>query len=150
MQRDDNVTPFRPRRSPQKRYAGGGGWKSPRGMVLAMHALTLSTFAVFFFGSGLVDWLALAIGVAALAIAAGRREEGMPWARTHHEMGLRTLVIGGAVWTLGSLLGIIPGLGVVVLAVQVGVCLWVLLRAGVGFGRGAMRLPMSNPRGPVL
>ncbi len=146
----DNVTPFRPRKSPQKRYAGAGGLKSPRGQVVAMHALTLTAFAIFFFGGGVSDWLALAVAIAALAIAAGRREEGMPWARTHHEMGLRTLVIGGAVWTLSSLLAFIPAAGIAIIAVRIAVLLWVLLRAGVGLGRAAMRLPMSNPKGALL
>lgn len=149
MRSQNNVTPFRPRRP--KRGNPGDGLRTPRGQVLLLHALTLTTFGLFLattlqLAPPVVDWLALALGVASLAIAASRRVDGMPWARTHHEMGVRTLVIGAAVWTLARLAGLIPGVGAFVGYALIAVVGWVAIRALVGFIRGMLRQPFANPK----
>lgn len=157
--RRNNVTPFRPRRK-EKRSAGER-IRTPRGQVLLMHGLTLIGFGlsianrIFFAGSSDIwlsslPWIALALGVAAVAIAASQRETGMPWTRTHHEMGLRTILIGAVAMMLASLLGFIPFInpfiGLVILAIGA----WVGLRASYGFIAGFLRLPMPRPRSLLI
>jgi uncharacterized membrane protein len=143
----DNVTPFRPRRPPPKR---SDPLKSHRGKAVIVHALTLGAFATYLFANPPVTFFGLALGIAAIAIAASNRREGMPWATTHHEQGLRTIVIGAAVWTLGSLLAFFPALASVSFGITVVVALWVLLRAGVGIVLAGLRKPVPNPRGMLI
>ncbi|MBI1251685.1 MAG: hypothetical protein GC189_09465 [Alphaproteobacteria bacterium] len=147
----DNVTPFR-RRRPAPRKGGGMGWKSHRGKALMAHGLTLGAFAIyFFFPAPPISYLGLAVGIAAVAIAAGNRDDGMPWARTHHEHVLRTLIIGAAVWTLSSLL-LLFGSGFLSFVVwtRIAVCVWVLIRSGVGLILASLRKPIPHPRGALL
>ena len=146
----DNVTPFRPRRPQRPAPKKSDPLKSHRGKVLIVHALTLAAFAIYLFTSAPVTFLGLAFGIAAIAIASSNRREGMPWAITHHEQGLRTIVIGAAVWTLGSLLAFIPAMSSVSFGISIVVALWVLLRSGAGLVLGALRKPVLNARGMLL
>lgn len=147
----DNVTPFRPRRAPNPPPGSTGpGWKTPRGLALIGHGLTLATFMTYFFGSGAVDYVALGLGVAALAIAASRREEGMPWARTHHEFTLRTLIGGGAIWLLALLSSAIPGVGAYASYGLLAVLIWVAVRSIVGAVRAVLRRPIPSPTTPLF
>jgi uncharacterized membrane protein len=115
-----------------------------------MHGLTLGAFAGFFLLGGMLEFIAMAAGIAAIAIAATNRQDGMPWARTHHEFGLRTLIIGGVTWVLAGLAGAIPLIGMVAWFVMIGVLLWVGLRGVVGLLRGAARQPMERPTGLLI
>lgn len=147
MSRPDNVVPLRPRRRPRKQL----DLKAPRSQVLLVHGLTALTFGLYLLTKGPWDYVATAFGVAALAIAASRRSDGMPWACTHHEFALRTLLIGGVGWVLASLLGLVPGVGAAgALWALLGVCAWVGLRVVWGFARGVVRLPILRPKTPLI
>ncbi|MES1197286.1 MAG: hypothetical protein ABUL55_01560 [Pseudomonadota bacterium] len=158
----DNVTPFRRRKPqrPQRSPSPGGGLATHRGRAVLVHALTLASFAVSFFAPGIVlgftgsvdaarfaGFFGLALGFAALFVAAGNRQSAMPWAQTHHEHVVRTLVIGYAVWTLASLLTYFGPLGVAAFFIQVGVLIWVVVRAGVGLVLAILRKPIPRPKG---
>jgi uncharacterized membrane protein len=103
---------------------------------------------------GLLNYVVLALVIAAVLIAASNRREGMPWAMTHHEFALRTLVIGWAVTTLVRLLGYLPGVGaatfLVILIVTVVVLLWTFLRGSVALVFAVLRKPMPRPTGLLL
>jgi len=146
MARPDNVVPLRPRKRPRRKL----DLRAPRSQVLIVHALTAATLALHYFAGGALRYLAVALGVAAIAIAAARRTEGMPWACTHHEFALRTLLIGGVAWVLAMLAGIVPVLagytGFAILAI----CAWVAVRVVWGLFRGVMRLPILRPKTPLL
>jgi len=147
MARPENVVPLRPRRRRQtKRW----DLKAPRSQVLLVHGLTLATFCLHLAGAGALRYVAIALGVAAVAIAAARRQDGMPWACTHHEYALRTLVFGAAASILVSLLALAPGMAPYAGYGDLGVLAWVGLRTVWGFGRGLLRLPMMRPRSPLF
>jgi uncharacterized membrane protein len=152
MTRPDNVTPFRPRRPPPKMQRSGNPLKSHRGKVLFVHAMTLAAFLCyaasrFYLGGGsIVSYVGLGFGIAAAAVAATNRREGMPWAVTHHEHALRTVVIGAASWMLASLLLFLPMVGAVVFYIMIGIAIWTLVRASVDFVLGIMRKPIPNPK----
>jgi uncharacterized membrane protein len=177
MPQPDNVTPFRPRRAPP-RPAPGNPLKSHRGKAVIVHTLTLVAFAISLFTTlaslrptlvasgiamnvgappvalGLLNYLVLALVIAAVLIAASNRSEGMPWATTHHEFALRTLVIGWAVTTLVRLLGLLPGVGVatllVIVIVTAVVLLWTFVRGSVALVFAVLRKPMPRPTGLLL
>ena len=140
-----NVTPFR--RARPQRPRGGDPLKSHRGKAVIVHALTLATFAIYMFTSGPLTFLGLALGIAAVAIAASNRHEGMPWAMTHHEQALRTIVLGAAIWTLASLLTFLPALGVATPWIHIAVAIWAGLRAAIGLVMAGLRRAMPNPKG---
>ncbi|MGE3248978.1 MAG: hypothetical protein AB7J28_01465 [Hyphomonadaceae bacterium] len=144
----DNVTPFR--RRPKPRPEPSNPLRSHRGKVLLVHALTLTAFAIYFLLTTPWTYIGLALGIAAVAIAASNRHEGMPWALTHHEQATRTIIIGAVAWTLGSLLAFIPGLGVATPWIHIIVALWVGLRALIGFVLAGLRRPVPNPRGFLI
>ena len=146
MARPENVVPLRPRRRPRRQFDP----RAPRTQVLIVHTLTAATFALHFVADGALRYLAVALGVAAIAIAAGRRTEGMPWACTHHEFALRTLLIGGVAWVLVLLAGLLPGVGAFAGIAVLVICAWVALRVVWGFVRGVMRLPITRPRTPLI
>lgn len=147
----DNVTPFR-RRPPPKPVQRSGGVSSHRGKAVLTHALTLAAFAMsFFFGAPPLSYLALAVGVAAAAIALANRQDAMPWAQTHHEHAVRTLIGGFALWTLSGLLAFINGAMVIwVIYIRIALLVWVAIRAGIGLMLAVMRKPIPHPRGPLL
>lgn len=148
MPERDNVTPFR--RPSKPRPERSNPLKSHRGKVVLVHALTLAAFAAYYFLQAPLTYLGLALGIAAVAIAASNRHEGMPWALTHHEQATRTIIIGAAVWTLGSLLSFIPGAGVATPWVQLIAAIWVALRAAIGLALAGLRRPVPNPRGLLI
>lgn len=148
----DNVTPFRPRRPPPRPVQRGGGVTSPRGKAVLTHILTLAGFGLsFFWPAPPLAYLAMAVGIAAVAIAFSNRADTMPWAQTHHEHALRTLMIGYAIWVLSGLL-LFAGAGLLgaVFWIRVAVLAWVALRAGVGLVMAIVRRPIPNPRGPLI
>jgi uncharacterized membrane protein len=155
----DNVTPFRPRPKPAKPRPSGG-LKSHRGKAVLAHVLTLAAFGINLAGAlGLhgpmprefVSLLGMAVAIAAVVLAYSNRSDGMPWATTHHEHALRTLIIGYSIWVLASLLTYISGfLGLVTLLAQLAVALWACLRAAIALVLAIMRKPVPNPRGMLL
>ncbi|MEZ5958069.1 MAG: hypothetical protein R3C27_12770 [Hyphomonadaceae bacterium] len=145
----DNVTPFRRPKPVRPQQQGGLGIKTHRGKVVLAHLLTIAAFLVNFFLRGF-PWslLGLVIGVAAVLIVYANRGTAMPWANTHHEHALRTLIIGYALWMLAGLLILISdGLANVTIILQLGIAIWAVLRAGVALVLGVMRKPIPNPRG---
>lgn len=133
------------------------GFKTHRGKAVLSQLLTLVVFAVnvslpFLLGGTpyyMIGWVVgIALAVAAALIAFTNRGSSNPWANTHHEHALRTLIIGWVIWTLGSMLAFVHGsLGIVTLIVHVVIALWAILRAGVGVVLALMRKPIPNPRG---
>jgi uncharacterized membrane protein len=146
----DNVTPFRrPPKKPAVRQQGGLGLKSHRGKVVLAHLLTIAAFLLNFFLTA-VPWsfISLAVAVAAVLLVYTNRGEAMPWANTHHEHALRTLIIGYAINVLASLLGMILGaLAIVGFYITVAVTIWAVVRALIGLVLGVMRKPIPNPKG---
>jgi len=144
----DNVTPFR-RPKPVRPQQSGLGLKTHRGKVLLVHLLTIAAFLCNLFLSAM-PWslIGLVVAIAAIALAYSNRGQAMPWANTHHEHAVRTLVIGYAIWLLGSALGYIHGsLAVASFFIYIGVTIWACLRALIAFVLGVMRKPVPNPRG---
>lgn len=156
---NDNVTPFRrpPRRPAAPQQSGGLGLKTHRGKAVFSQVLTLIAFGVnfaipFVLGASpfyTIGWIVgLGIAIAAGLFAYSNRGSSNPWANTHHEHALRTLIIGWAIWTLGSLLGYVHGaLAVGTIFVQALVALWAIVRAGIGAALAIMRKPVPNARG---
>lgn len=169
MPREDNVTPFRrPKPRPiAPQQSGGWGFRTHRGKVVLVHVLTLIAFVAAISGTPLITVLfadpsAAIIGqarivtslvgiiaaIAAAVIAYSNRGAAMPWANTHHEHALRTLVIGYAIWVLASLLTYIHGvLAIATIFIQAGVFLWASVRAIIGLVLSAMRKAIPNPNG---
>lgn len=156
----DNVTPFRPRkRAPKPR--SGLNIQSHRGKAVLVQALTLASFVLnWFFVTAPSTYFVMAIAIAAVAIAASNRRDAMPWAQTHHEHALRTLLFGYAISVIGTLvLGLLisPDLGQVALyatyaslALRVLVTLWAVIRSGVGVILASIRRPIWHPTGVLL
>lgn len=150
MSRNDNVTPFRrPPKRPQVRASSGGGVATPRGKAVLSQSLALAAFPLMFFLSAPpLSFIGLAVALAGVFIAASNRAAAMPWARTHHEHALRTIVIGGSIWVLASLLLLLgPIVGIATMYIQIAVVIWVVVRAGVGVVCAIMRRPIARPTG---
>lgn len=149
----DNVTPFRPRPKPVAPQRGGGlGFNTHRGKAVLVQLLTLGAFACnFFLQAAPWSFIGMALGIAAGALAFSNRGQGMPWANTHHEHALRTLIIGYSVWLLGGALTYIsPMLMLATLLVYVVVAVWAGLRSVIGIVLALMRRPIPNPRGWLI
>jgi len=159
---NDNVTPFRrpPKRPAAPQQSGGFGFQTHRGKAVLSQLLALIAFAFnfaipFLFGGGAsytIAWIAgMAVAIAAGLFAFTNRGSSNPWANTHHEHALRTLVIGWAIWTLGLMLGYIHGaLAVGTIFVHALVALWAIVRASIGLVLALMRKPIPNPRGWLI
>lgn len=157
----DNVTPFRrpPKRPTAPQQRGGMGLKTHRGKAVLVHLLTLATYvcAILFpfpppLGAPITliiaSCVSLALALGAVALAMSNRYDGMPWAVTHHEHALRTLVIGFVIWSLASALTLILAeLAVVAVVAHIIVALWAAVRAIGGIVLAVMRKPIGNPRG---
>jgi uncharacterized membrane protein len=148
----DNVTPFRRPPQPKEPDRRQGSLKDPHSQAMLVHALTIASFVIFFVTDGeLFDLLALALGFAALAIAASKRNTPPSWAATHHEFALRTVMLGGAVWIASTILGIIPAVGgLAAWGVQIAVLAWAGVRCLMGLLRARERAPMVRPRSLFL
>ncbi|MEZ6022952.1 MAG: hypothetical protein R3C16_05965 [Hyphomonadaceae bacterium] len=157
-----NVTPFRrpPPRPVRPQQEGGLGFKTHRGKAVLVQLLTVAAFllnflpyVLNFLAIGGVPRIALELpgmvaGIAGALVAVTNRGQGMPWAATHHEHALRTLIIGWSIWILGSLLSYIHmALGVGTIFVHLGVAIWAVVRASIGLVLAAMRRPIQHPHG---
>jgi uncharacterized membrane protein len=144
----DNVTPFRRPKPARPQQSGGVGLKTHRGKVVLVHLLTIVAFALNLLLQEPWSLIGMAVGIGAVALAFTNRGQAMPWANTHHEHAVRTLVIGYAIWVLGSLLGYVHGaLAVGTIYVHLAVAIWAALRAAIALVLGAMRKPVPNPHG---
>lgn len=147
----DNVTPFRrpPKRAPAPQQSGGIGFKTHRGKAVLSQGLTLTAFALnFFFPMPPFSFIGMGVGVAAAFVTYSNRGEGMPWANTHYEHALRTLIFGYVIWLLASMLTYVHGsLGVATVFIHIVVVIWAVIRAGVGLVLAAMRRAIANPHG---
>ncbi len=147
----DNVTPFRrpPKRPVAPQQSGGIGFKTHRGKVVLAHLLTIAAVALnVAFRVPPLSFIGLAVGIAAVVLVFSNRGQGMPWANTHHEHALRTLIIGYSIWAIGGVLPLIHGsLAIVTLFIQLGVALWALVRAVIALVLGIMRRPIPHPHG---
>lgn len=150
----DNVTPFRrpPKRPAAPQRGEGLGFNTHRGKVLLAHVLTIAAFGLnFFFRAPPLSFIGLVVGVAAILLVLSNRGQAMPWANTHHEHALRTLMIGYAIWVFGSLLTLIsPFLTLGTLLVQIAIAIWAVVRAAIALVLGVMRKPIPNARGWLI
>ena len=141
MTDSNNVTPLHPP-APRKPFFDP---RDPKSLTFLVYGLTVLSFGISL-GNQFVNWIGLGLGVAALMISASKRDEGAFWARSHFEFVLRTLVIGGAVWTLASLIGVIPLLGwLIVWIAKPVVMIWVVVRAAVGYLKASETKAIANP-----
>lgn len=147
----DNVTPFRrpPPRPVRPQQSGGWGFKTHRGKAVLGHLLTLAAFSLnFFLRMPPLSFLGLIVAIAAVVLVYSNRGEAMPWANTHHEHALRTLIIGYAIWVLASLLTLVNGaLFTITIYIQLGVLIWAVLRALIALVLAVMRKPVPHPTG---
>lgn len=146
----DNVTPFRrPPKRPVAPQQSGLGFKTHRGKVVLAHVLTIGAFVLnVFFRMPPLSFLGMAVGIGAVALVYVNRGAAMPWANTHHEHALRTLMIGYSIWVLASLLTYVhPVLGIATIYIQLAVALWAVVRAVIALVLGVMRKPVPNPYG---
>ncbi|MFT3729217.1 MAG: hypothetical protein QM759_15450 [Terricaulis sp.] len=159
----DNVTPFRrPPKRVQQKQQQGFGFKTHRGKAVLVQALTIATYAwAYFFpfppppDAALQMWVfssfTFALALAALSLAMSNRYDAMPWAATHHEHALRTLVFGFIVWSIADALTYISGaLMVVAWYVHLAVLAWVAIRTVIGLGLALLRRPIPRPRGVLI
>jgi uncharacterized membrane protein len=138
----DNVTPIRPP-EPKKPLLDV---RDPKHQTSLVYGLMVLAFGINWMGNQFVSWIGLGLGVAALAISASKRDEGPFWARSHFEFALRTIVIGGVVWTIAAIIGVIPFVGWVFFwGVKSVVMIWVVVRAAVGFMRASETKVIQNP-----
>lgn len=147
----DNVTPFRrpPKRPIAPQRGDGLGFNTHRGKAVMVQTLTLATFAVnWFFPVMPLALVGMALGIGAFVLAYSNRGQAMPWANTHHEHALRTLLIGYSIWVLASMLTYVsPFLAMATLFIHIAVAIWAGVRSAVGMVLALMRKPISNPRG---
>ncbi|MDX2235179.1 MAG: hypothetical protein NW200_11845 [Hyphomonadaceae bacterium] len=142
MSESDNVTPLRPP-EPRKPLFDV---RDPKSQTILVYALTVMAFGINWIGNQFVAWIGLGLGVAALAIAASKRDEGPFWARSHFEFALRTIIIAAVAWTIVSIIGVIPILGwIIAWLVKPIVMIWVVVRAAVGFLRASETKVIDNP-----
>jgi uncharacterized membrane protein len=159
----DNVTPFRrpPKRPVAPQQRGGMGFKTHRGKAVLVHVLTIACFALpLLLGGGqLIRFVGLGLGIAAAVIAHTSRLDAMPWAATHHEQALRTLIIAFAFTTLLSLPSLLISRDAVTVMAwyapvffwgNIVVLIWAGLRALIGAVLAGMRKPVPNPRGWLI
>jgi uncharacterized membrane protein len=155
----DNVTPFRRPKPARPQQSGGLGFKTHRGKAVLVHLLVVATYACAFFfpfpapaGAPLVmvvaSCVSLALAFATIALAMPNRYQGMPWAATHHEHAIRTLMIGFVLWMLASALTYISvALAFVAFWTRIGVLLWAAIRSCAGVVLALMRKPIPHPKG---
>lgn len=145
----DNVTPFRRPKPVRPQQQGGLGIKTHRGRVVLEHLLTIAAFALnFVFRTAPWSFIGLIVGIAAVVIVYSNRGAAMPWANTHHEHALRTLIIGYSLWVLASLLVLVNGsLIMITIYLQLAIALWAVIRAVIALVLGVMRKAIPNPRG---
>ncbi|HVV31682.1 MAG TPA: hypothetical protein VHC73_00535 [Vitreimonas sp.] len=149
----DNVTPFRrPPKRVQQKQQGGLGLKSHRGKAVLVQLLTIAAFALnFVFPTPPESYIGMAVAIGAFLLAYANRYTGMPWAMTHHEHAVRTLMIGYAIWVFASLLTLIYGpLAIVAFYIHLAVIVWALIRAAIGLVLAMLRRPIPNPRGIII
>ena len=147
----DNVTPFRPRpkKKPVRPAGEGLGLNTHRGRAVLSQGLALIACVLnFLYQTPPMSFIPLVFAIAGVLIAMSYRRTGMPWAQTHHEHALRTIIITFIVTMLASLAASLFGvLGIVALVVIVVVTLWAAVRAAVGLVMAVMRKPIANPTG---
>jgi uncharacterized membrane protein len=125
------------------------GFRTHRGKAVLGHVLTLAAFSLnFFLRMPPMSFIGLMVAIAAVVLVYSNRGEAMPWANTHHEHALRTLVIGYAVWVIASLLPYVYGaLQTITIYIQLAVLIWAALRAVIALVLAVMRKPVPNPTG---
>lgn len=157
----DNVTPFRrpPPRPARPQQQGGWGFKTHRGKAVLVHVLTIACFALPFLlagGGQLVRFLGMGLGIAAAVIAYTSRPDATPWAATHHEQALRTILIAFVATTLLSLPSLVIPRGATEIMSwyaliyfwgNIIIVLWAGIRALVGLVLAGMRRPVFNAKG---
>lgn len=140
------------------------GFKTHRGKALLVHALTIACFIVPFLiasavGPQLAQLIGFGIGLAGVLLAYSSRDGATPWAATHHEQALRTIIIGAVIMTIFSLPGLVVQPSVrafwtiyspIAFWGWVAVVLWGGLRAVVGIVLAGLRRPVFNARGWLL
>jgi uncharacterized membrane protein len=162
----DNVTPFRrpPPRPVRPQQQGGMGFKTHRGKAVLVHVLTIACFVVPFFLMGVVgpqaaQLIGFGIGLAGVLVAYSSRDSATPWAATHHEQAMRTIIIASILITALSLPRLVVSqevagfwniYGPIAFWTWVVIVLWGGLRAVVGLVLAGLRRPVFKARGWLL
>lgn len=163
----DNVTPFRKRRPPPKQMRQGPPLSTHRGRAVAVQVLALLSgvllalefvpFLLPFFGlpliaidRNLLSIVSIVVSAAGFLIASSNRHTAMPWAATHHEFALRTIVVGICGSALGSAMGFLGPLAYGGLVLWAVTSVWVIGRSVLGVVFAAMRRPMRHPKGWLI
>lgn len=159
---NDNVTPFRrppPKRPVAPQQSGGFGFKTHRGKAVLAHVLTLAAFALaLIFPLPPLSYIALAVAVAVFLFVYSNRGAATPWANTHHEHALRTLVIGYSIMTLADVIvmvvvtsmtpeGMRASLFMFASWTRIFTIVWAGLRGSIALVLAILRKAVPNPRG---
>jgi len=141
---DGNVTKFPGPRRPLS--------KGPelRPQAVLVYVMGVTSFGLFMSGRPYADLVGMAVGVAAVAIAAGKREDGPAWVRSHYDFALRTIVIAAATVTLLSLVTFLPVLILAAWFAKLAVGVWLLVRCLVGIFQALRLKPIRDSRTLLL
>lgn len=160
----DNVTPFRRPKPVRPQQQGGLGIKTHRGRVVLVHVLTMASFAVPFVLGAIIgpqgaQLIGFGIAIAGVFVAYSSRNGATPWAATHHEQALRTILIASIALTILSLPRLVVSADLVSFWQTYGpiwfwgriiVLVWAGLRALIGLVLAVLRRPVFNPRGWLI
>lgn len=118
-----------------------------RSQAALAHILTIAAFVLsVMLRAPPAAYAGYVVAVAAAALAYSLRRAAMPWAATHYEHALRTLIIGYLLWAFAAALQLIHGALIpVVLYLQLAVALWAVVRAAVALFLALTRRPIPHP-----
>jgi uncharacterized membrane protein len=116
------------------------------------HILTIAAFVLsVMLRAPPAAYAGYVVAVAAAALAYSLRRAAMPWAATHYEHALRTLIIGYLLWAFAAALQLIHGALIsVVLYLQLAVALWAVVRAAIALFLALTRRAIPHPRGWLI
>ena len=123
-----------------------------RSQAVLAHILTIAAFVLsVMLRAPPGAYAGYVIAIAAAALAYSRRRGAMPWAATHYEHALRTLIIGYPLWVFAGALQLINGALIpVVLYIQLAVALWAVVRAAIALFLALTRRPIPHPHGWLI
>jgi uncharacterized membrane protein len=118
-------------------------------MAALTHVLTIAAFALsVMLRTPPLSFAGPVLALAAAALIYFQRNSAEPWAASHREHALRTLAFGYVIWTLAAALEFINGaLVTVTLYMQIGVAIWVFIRAAIALVLAISHKPVANPHG---
>ena len=123
-----------------------------RSQVALAHILTIAAFALsVMLRAPPGAYAGYLVAVAAAALAYSLRRAAMPWAATHYEHALRTLIIGYPLWAFAAALQLIHGALIpLILYLQLAVAFWAVVRAAIALFLALTRRPIPHPHGWLI